>query len=382
MSPAAVDPAGLPAGPDAALTRLFAARGAAIVTVPILQPADPYLDTAGEALRRRIFLTRGEGGEQLCLRPDFTIPVCLAHIAAEGTLPGRYAYCGTVFRQLRAEGSEFRQAGLEDLGDGDRAGADARAVADALAALAEAGAPDALDIVLGDQGLFEAVLAALGLPDGWQRRLVRTFGDDKLLRSALDDLARRDGQAIGSLDPDLHRLAKARDLDALTAAIESRMEAGGLSAHAGRTPAEIAGRLVEKVAVAEARLSEASLKLLTEFLAIDLPLDAAGAWLERLAGERGLALGEGLSTFEARNRALAEAGVDLSAIRYRAAFGRPIDYYTGMVFEMRRKGQPDALAGGGRYDRLLTFLGARQSIPAVGFSLWLDRIETARRSFR
>ncbi|RYG63900.1 ATP phosphoribosyltransferase regulatory subunit, partial [bacterium] len=36
------------------------------------------------------------------------------------------------------------------------------------------------------------------------------------------------------------------------------------------------------------------------------------------------------------------------------------------------------LAGGGRYDRLLTFLGAKAPIPAVGFSIWLDRIRTAR----
>ncbi|TFX37310.1 ATP phosphoribosyltransferase regulatory subunit, partial [Escherichia coli] len=36
------------------------------------------------------------------------------------------------------------------------------------------------------------------------------------------------------------------------------------------------------------------------------------------------------------------------------------------------------LAGGGRFDRLPTLLGAENHIPAVGFSLWLDRIETAR----
>ncbi len=34
-------------------------------------------------------------------------------------------------------------------------------------------------------------------------------------------------------------------------------------------------------------------------------------------------------------------------------------------------------AGGGRYDRLLTLLGAKTPIPGVGFSVWLDRIETA-----
>ena len=35
----------------------------------------------------------------------------------------------------------------------------------------------------------------------------------------------------------------------------------------------------------------------------------------------------------------------------------------------------EAEMGGGRFDRLLTLLGAESRIPAVGFSLWLDRIE-------
>jgi ATP phosphoribosyltransferase regulatory subunit len=36
------------------------------------------------------------------------------------------------------------------------------------------------------------------------------------------------------------------------------------------------------------------------------------------------------------------------------------------------------LAGGGRFDKLMAFLGAKERIPAVGFALWLDRIETER----
>lgn len=359
---------------DVALEQLFAGRGAQAVSVPILQPADPYLDTAGEALRRRIFLTRGESGETLCLRPDFTIPVCLSHIAEGAALPRRYSYLGLVFRQLRAEGSEFRQAGIEDLGDADWASADARTLADALAALDAAGAPARLDVVLGDQGLFEAFLAALGLPDGWQRRLVRTFGNDTLLGAALDDLARHDGHALQGLDPDLHRLAKGRDMVALIQAVRGRMEAHGLSPAASRTPAEIAARLIEKVAVAEASLSESSLQLLRRFLAIDCRLSDAGSLLRALAEDSGIELGRALALFDQRNRALEAAGVDLSALRYRAAFGRPIDYYTGLVFEVRVPGAADPLVGGGRYDRLLTFLGATAPIPAVGFSLWLDRI--------
>jgi ATP phosphoribosyltransferase regulatory subunit HisZ len=67
-----------------------------------------------------------------------------------------------------------------------------------------------------------------------------------------------------------------------------------------------------------------------------------------------------------------------SAIRYDAAFGRPLDYYTGLVFEISTPGATQPLIGGGRYDRLLTLLGADKPIPGVGFSVWLDRIENAR----
>ena len=43
-------------------------------TSPVLQPADPFLDMAGEDLRRRIFLTESETGETLCLRPGIHHP--------------------------------------------------------------------------------------------------------------------------------------------------------------------------------------------------------------------------------------------------------------------------------------------------------------------
>jgi ATP phosphoribosyltransferase regulatory subunit len=63
-------------------------------------------------------------------------------------------------------------------------------------------------------------------------------------------------------------------------------------------------------------------------------------------------------------------------LRFSAGFGRNLDYYTGFVFEIRDAKLPDAkpLVGGGRYDRLLGRLGATREVPAVGCSIWLDRI--------
>lgn len=54
---------------------------------------------------------------------------------------------------------------------------------------------------------------------------------------------------------------------------------------------------------------------------------------------------------------------------------RGLGYYTGMVFEVvvNVEGRPLSVAGGGRYDDLLTCLGAKHC-PAVGFAIGLERL--------
>jgi ATP phosphoribosyltransferase regulatory subunit len=355
------------------LAACLTARGAEITDIPVIQPADPFLDMAGEDLRRRIFLTENENGDSLCLRPEFTIPVCRNHIALNAATPKRYAYLGEVFRQRREGGTEFYQAGIEDLGEADEARADARSLADALACV-RAVAPDAaLEVLLGDQAMFEAVLAALGLPRGWQKKLARTFGNPGQLKSLLADLARpRDN---GALPEPLASLVASGDEAGLAAFLEDDMREAGISPAAGRSPSEIARRLIEKESLASVRLSKKTLAALESFLAIREPLDRAADRLRAFAGENRIDLGSALQAFTARAEAIAAAGIDLSQIHYDAAFGRPLDYYTGLVYEIRGGSGEGAIVGGGRFDHLLTLLGAAEPIPAVGFSIWLDRLE-------
>lgn len=356
------------------LAKLFAERGARQVDVPVLQPADPFLDMAGEDLRRRIFLTESETGESLCLRPEFTIPVCLDHISSQAGTPRRYSYLGEVFRQRREGGNEFFQAGIEDLGDRDTAAADARSLADAQALIALVLPGTAFAVTLGDQAVFEAVLAALGLPRGWRMRLARAFGSQAMLEAALADLA--NPPRNGRLAEPAASLVLNGDMEELAAHIAGGMKKAGLSPSAGRTPADIARRLIEKAELRSVRLSAEAFAALKTFLAIDVPLADAAASLEKFAAEAGLTLGAALENFAARADAIAGHGLPAEAIIYDAAFGRPLDYYTGLVFEIVAEGR--VLAGGGRYDRLLTLLGAREKIPGVGFSVWLDRIEALR----
>ena len=345
------------------------------VDTPVIQPAEPFLDMAGEDLRRRIFMTESETGKSLCLRPEFTIPVCLRHIETATGTPKRYAYLGEVFRQRREGSNEFYQAGIEDLGEPDIARADARAVCDALTILGNRLPGIGLSVVLGDQSVFEAVVAACGLPAGWQKRLIHAFGNQAQLRKLMADLS--DPAPSGTFGPEVERLAILGKLDdpaVLVAHIDATMEATGYSTNASRSPDDIARRLREKMELANTRLDSRTLALLREFLSLELTLAEAPGALAAFAGKAGLSLGEALARFESRVAALREAGVDPASITYRAAFGRPLDYYTGLVFEITPAGEAVVLAGGGRFDRLLTLLGARERIPAVGFSLWLDRI--------
>jgi ATP phosphoribosyltransferase regulatory subunit len=354
----------------------FERLGTTRVDTPVIQPAEPFLDMAGEDLRRRIFLTQSETGENLCLRPEFTIPVCMRHIETATGTPKRYSYLGEVFRQRREGGSEFYQAGIEDLGTRDFAGADARAVADAVSILGKLVPDQALAVTMGDQAMFEAVVAALGLPVGWQKRLIRAFGEHAQLEALMQRLAKP--EHVSGLGADVEALLAKDDEEGLIAHIDGVMEATGYLTNASRSPKEIARRLKEKLALAGTSLDPAKLDVLREFLSLNVSLRYAPGVLADFAESTGLPLQAAVDRFDARVAAFANAGVKLSDITWRAAFGRPLDYYTGLVFEVTLRNDHRVLAGGGRYDGMLTLLGAEENIPAVGFSLWLDRIEAVR----
>lgn len=352
------------------LIAAFDSCAADLVDVAVLQPADPFLDAVGEDIRRGIFMTENENGDNLCLRPEFTIPVCLSYLENKMTEPRRYAYLGEVFRQNRGGSQAFYQAGIEDIGHDDQALSDGRSLFDALTLLDEIKAPFTREILLGDHAVFEAVLAALGMSKGLQLRFLRSFGDDKHLRVLMQCL----NSSIDEkpLPPHLQGFVEKNDESGLAVCLEDEMLNANISLAAGRTPQEIARCLIEKYAMTHVALDQKTLAALEAFLAIDVPLSRAEKTLTEFAAANGLQLGDVIERFSARNDVLQQFGIDLLSIRYDAAFGRPLDYYTGLVYEIR-DGEK-VVVGGGRYDRLLTVLGSEKPVPAVGFSIWLDRI--------
>jgi ATP phosphoribosyltransferase regulatory subunit len=351
---------------DAKLRALLANAGYAFVEPAIVHPASVFVELAGEDLRRRLYLTSAADGEELALRPDYTIPVCLNHIATgPAKRKANYAYLGPVFRVREGASGEFRQAGVESLGRTDRVAADADVLKLAIGVAGLLGVKKP-KVRIGDSALFAAVIARLDLNEPWRRRLTRAFGDVARLKGFI---AKANGRK--------KRTAPRSELEGASlpdvkSAVLDHFLATGLGA-TGRTVDEIAERFVEKAALAEG-IPAKSAAALGAFLKISGTPAKAVAALRALAKREKLNLGAALDQFEARAAAFADRGIDNGALTFAADFGRRLDYYTGFVFEIAgKRGGDGALIGGGRYDSMTAHIGtSKTAVPAVGFAVMLD----------
>src|ERR1044072_3729074 len=153
----------------------FAQAGYVRAEPGILQPAEPFLDLSGEDIRKSLYLTTDPSGEELCLRPDLTIPVARDYLASSRAgQPAGFCYLGPVFRYRGGAASEFQQAGIESFGRQDRAAADAEMLALGLEATSAFGL-NHVEIRTGDVALFNALIDALDLYPVWRRRLIKDF---------------------------------------------------------------------------------------------------------------------------------------------------------------------------------------------------------------
>ena len=363
----------------------FARAGYDPLCTPVLEPTELHERKSGAGIVSKLFELAGAGAEAgqggVCLRPELTAGIVRAYTAMTPApaLPWRVSHAGPVFRyesprpdRLR----EFRQVGVERLGDGG-ASADAEMIWLADWALAELGVRD-VSIRIGHVGLILEMLHRSGLPaplgaalierlseaaaegqgvhalelaleqlGGWLRpgaaaeievpEEVERSGDaaiDRLFRTLVPVVTgRRDGQEI------VHRLRRKWDLaHGLHGALE------GVRRHVH----DLADLRGEPAAV----------------------LDRLGAEVEALAPDSVAALRQLLQTLEG-------FGVDASRLVLDLGFGRGIGFYTQMIFEVTAAlpdGRAVEIGGGGRYDGLARVLGSTRDDRGVGFDFGLERV--------
>ena len=276
---------------------------------PPLEPLGLYVEKSGEEIVGQLYNFVDKGDRGVSLRPEMT--PSLARILGDRSRgmskPIRWFSIPQLFRYERQQRGRLRehfQLNVDIVGEGSVA-ADVELVAVSIDALRELGLT-AVDFYarVSDRRLLTAVLNASGIAG---EGLQAAFGIvDKMERAPKEKSQQRLVAECGLTE------------DAADALL-TLLDTTGLD--------QIREHFGEDEAVATA------LEPLSEYLVM---LEAMG-------------LGDYVE-------------VDLRIVRGLA-------YYTGIVFELfDRKGELRAICGGGRYDRLLEFVGG-DPLPAVGFGM-------------
>ena len=359
----------------------YVRAGYAPIDPPMLQPAEPFLDLSGEDIRRRMFLTERSARAR-------TVPAARSHHSGLARLSaiargrqggGLLLSRARCFAIARARPPKFVQAGIESFGRQDKAAADAEMLSLGLEATRSLRLADAAKSASATSGCS---------PPSSPRSISRRRGSAAWSRISTASprwptisiswrstprAARRNTSGV------LAALAGS-DPKAAHHLVTDLLSIAGIAAVGGRSVGEIAERFLEQAALG------AGTRLPRETRALDraLPRRARRSRRSRRRTARARRRRRicrstpALDLFETRTGFLAARGVDVRAINFSTAFGRGFDYYTGFVFELHDARAPRARSSpGGRYDGLLTRLGAHEPIPAVGFAASIEELAAA-----
>lgn len=356
----------------AALERLLVSKAERVYPPSVLSARD-VLELSGESIRNRLCAFQDNANGEFAMRPDMTTPIAMM-LAAGSIGVGRHAYSGNVYRLPRTgrhDDVEFEQVGFEWFG-ADGPHADAEAFGEALAMLRATGVA-ATGVVVGDVGLFHAVVDGLAFSTDWADRLKRSFGRQRG-PVALLEAAVRLADGAGS-----DRLGLRRGLLDLEPAeaerrVEAELDALEAPVFAGRSRVEIVER-----AVAQGKSSPPDASAITRleaYLSIRCKAADAVEAVRVWADGSGVDLDTALAHMERRHDAIAALTADdWRMAEFDTALGRRFAYYDGFAFEFSVGGRGDApVVSGGRYDGLITRIDPDQAVSAIGAALRADRL--------
>ncbi len=365
------------------ILKLFAETGYVRVAPEIIQPAEVFLSQSGEAMRQRTYVFTDHLGLELCLRPDVTIPACRIYLKRHPRADqlARYCYVGPAFRFQSEDAGpgqprEFEQAGVELLLHDDKEAAEAEVLGLGISAIETAGIRD-FTIKFGDLSLFASLIDGFDMPERWRNRLKHQFWRHAALDDLLTQLASVKTTSAGLYDDALITRLRAGGHSNAVGIVDAYLAQHNIPVVGRRSLGDITRRLMDHVADLDAKpLDENIVSTIKAYLAINDSPHQALEKIRAVAGAAGVDLSLALGAFERRLDLFGQHKINLDTAVFSAEFGRNLEYYTGFVFQLEMPGHGVAghLAGGGRYDNLLSGLGAPQPVPAVGCAIHLDRL--------
>lgn len=358
---------------------VLARHGYRQVETPVVEATDLFLRKSGGERAAQMYAVRYRERE-IALRPEHTAPILRFYLdALQGEpLPLRLSYGGPVFRYEKPQAGrtrQFTEVGGELLG-GSGPAADAEVIHLALTVPAAAGVETRL--VLGHVGLVLDYLDRLPL---------RQRSRDWLLWS-MERL--RKGQAV-DLEGDLAGLVSDGQLPALFTEMNLALrdvpaeqlerwvlsilgEVGVAVQGGSRAPEEVVAGVIAKLSQHSDEADvRAAFAFLRELAAIHGAPERVLPEIRSLVRRHDLQQ-QPIDQLERVLELLVAYGHDVDRFELNLGLGRGLHYYTGVLFEVYTADGSSQLCGGGRYDDLAQLLGARQPLPACGFSCGLERL--------
>ena len=362
----------------------------AAIDPPILESSAPFLNRSGEDIRRQMYIFPDPAGQEVCLRPELTIPVCRAYLrqlqSSDGAPRGaareaRLSYFGPAFTYESASDGRYRQfyqAGAEFIGASSREEADAEILAAALDALKAAGLKET-SVEIGDVDIRNAFIDQLPVSERSKTRIrriaLRTQKETHFI-SPVSPQESVDAGKTGAFG-ELASLLASVEPGKAELLIKEVFALADVRHVGGRTAEEIVERLISRTAQQAEPISAELMQGVLDLLKIRAkPESAFKAIRDHFRAFKIAAIEPILDRCQKRLDYFNAYGHSPAALYFNVGLRRGLEYYTGFLFEVSAKSltQIGHVCGGGRYDNLLEGLGANASIPAVGFGIGLDRL--------
>ena len=332
-------------------------RGYKYIELDAVIEADQIIQRSGENFRQYMFSFQDPNGNEMCLRPDLTIVSCLRYLKNKTKTKEKIFYSGQAFRKIENKGDKIirNQIGYEIIGSKSIKQDDYEIIQTSLKTIQKI-KKTKLKIEIGNIKLFNLLLNKLKLPTRWKLRLSRHFWREKYFESLLKRL-----ETNSDIDPLAVKVDKKR-YNKMKSENQNQMIGG-------RKISEILNRFNNKIKdprkFAEGKKTS---YIIREYLKISCPVNLARKKLNNFFSKYKIKIDLKDEFFTIKNQ------LGKNKIIFSTNFGRELEYYTGMVFNI--KGQSNTnLIQGGRYDNLLSNLGSKRKIPAVGAAINLNSYE-------
>ena len=340
------------------ILRSVRSKGFKYIELESVVEANHIVQRSGENFRKFIFSFTDQNGTELCLRPDLTIASCLRYL--ENNIKGKEKifYSGEAYRksQNRKDSIIRNQIGFEIIGSKNEKSDDKEIINTAIKSLSNLSYSSGT-LKIGNVEIFNLLVSKLDIPKRWKLRLSRHFWREKYFNDLLKRL-----ETNSDVDPTIVEVDKKRYQKMLKDKQENIV--------AGRSIGEVLKRFNSKIKDPRRAIrGKKASKIIKDFLNINCPINKTAERLNAFFKKNKINLIIDQKYFPISQNKLSKLNVEFSA-----SFGRELEYYTGMVFkiDIKNKSKNINIINGGRYDKLISDLGSKKQVPAVGAALNLN----------